>query len=524
MNGKIVLILIIVLSLTSSTIAGAYQISKNETTLKETDDIISAESGTIDIAVASWYYGYDDVTVYYGEGNGNFPIRHRYSPGSSPHEIVTYDFNSDGNLDMAVTNEYSNSVSVLLGDGKGEFLRINSRTGPDPTDIVLGHFNNDSFIDLAVATTSTTNSYVDILIGEGTGRFLKAGYTTFPGIATCLAAGNFNNDAYTDLIFTHKLPDGSRVLFGTGDGNFIKGQNLGGLQSCLAGDLNNDQNDDIIVGNGGSFSVYLGNGTEQFELISTVTEGSSEFMTLGDFNADGYLDIASASSNYGWGSPSEVFVYSNNGDGNYTYVGKVGSKQGNLMDIETADINNDQKLDIVASVTDFAFSESRIVIFKGKGNCDFETKEELSQINAQSIGIAIGNFGEVGLNQKPSLPTIEGPESGNPGEVTDFTFSVDDPENDYVEFEIEWGDGENETTDYCGGSIDEWHNWNDKGTYTVRIRATDYNGGQSDWNSTEIIMPKTRSLNFRTWIHSLFIRNFIKSYNSFPFFFSFNIF
>src|SRR5262249_47187189 len=41
--------------------------------------------------------------------------------GKGPDAIVTGDFNGDGRTDLAVANEYDNTVSVLLGNGDGTF-------------------------------------------------------------------------------------------------------------------------------------------------------------------------------------------------------------------------------------------------------------------------------------------------------------------------------------------------------------------------------------------------------------------
>ncbi len=38
-----------------------------------------------------------------------------YGAGSSPYFVAVGDFNGDGKLDVAVTNDSSNNVSVLLG-------------------------------------------------------------------------------------------------------------------------------------------------------------------------------------------------------------------------------------------------------------------------------------------------------------------------------------------------------------------------------------------------------------------------
>src|SRR5439155_13856242 len=45
-----------------------------------------------------------------------------YAVGIGPTSVEVSDFDSDGKLDLATTNFYSDNVSVLLGSGNGSFL------------------------------------------------------------------------------------------------------------------------------------------------------------------------------------------------------------------------------------------------------------------------------------------------------------------------------------------------------------------------------------------------------------------
>ena len=43
-----------------------------------------------------------------------------------PESVAVGDFNGDGKLDLAVANFYDNTVSILLGDGTGNFTMASS--------------------------------------------------------------------------------------------------------------------------------------------------------------------------------------------------------------------------------------------------------------------------------------------------------------------------------------------------------------------------------------------------------------
>ena len=65
----------------------------------------------------------NDVSVLLGNGDGTFQPQtgRRTRSGRYPVAIVAGDFNGDGRLDLAVANQYDNTVSVLLGNGDGTF-------------------------------------------------------------------------------------------------------------------------------------------------------------------------------------------------------------------------------------------------------------------------------------------------------------------------------------------------------------------------------------------------------------------
>ena len=89
------------------------------------------------------------------------------------------DFNGDGVLDLAVANWCGNDLivsagteSILLGDGTGSFSPAATSpitVGDNPSSVAVGDFNGDGNLDLAVANFN--DNTVTILKGDGAGNF-----------------------------------------------------------------------------------------------------------------------------------------------------------------------------------------------------------------------------------------------------------------------------------------------------------------------------------------------------------------
>ncbi len=65
----------------------------------------------------------NSIDVYFGYGDGTFAREITYSTGSfsAPYMVVVGDFNNDDRLDLAVANFGTNNVGIFLGFGNGTF-------------------------------------------------------------------------------------------------------------------------------------------------------------------------------------------------------------------------------------------------------------------------------------------------------------------------------------------------------------------------------------------------------------------
>jgi len=223
--------------------------------------------GTDDLAVATS----DSVSILLGPSltGGTFPAGGRAFTRNS---IAVGDFNGDGDLDVVVTNPGSdfagNTVLVLLGEGTGGLSDAASFTvGANPASLVVGKFNADNVLDLAVLNQDASS--VSILLGDGNGGFVP--HATLPGGVEWIAAGDFNCDGNLDLA------DTVSVSLGDGTGGFCPFTPIDvqvNSHSVAVADFNRDGKPDLAFAGEGGDNVEI--------LLNTCTAPKSGFKVLRD--------------------------------------------------------------------------------------------------------------------------------------------------------------------------------------------------------------------------------------------------
>lgn len=93
--------------------------------------------------------------------------------GTSPFGVVVADVNGDGKLDALIANKSTSTLGVLLGAGNGSFaLQPNSPSvgsGTNPYGLAVADVNGDGKTDVLLAN-ETTNT-LGVLLGDGRGGF-----------------------------------------------------------------------------------------------------------------------------------------------------------------------------------------------------------------------------------------------------------------------------------------------------------------------------------------------------------------
>jgi hypothetical protein len=99
------------------------------------------------------------------------------------------------------------------------------------------------------------------------------------------------------------------------------------------------------------------------------------------------------------------------------------------------------------------------------------------------------------INEIPSNPVIDGPSYGKPNVEYDYNITSYDENNDELFYEIEWNHFDNESIGpYSSGeTVTVKHMWLEQGNYTIRVKAIDTHGGQSDWGTLDVSMSKIKA-------------------------------
>ena len=240
------------------------------------------------------------LVLYMNNAGAGFTALSPLSTGTQPHALVSGDFDSDGDVDIAVTNSGSNTFSTFLNSGAGIFQnRVDLATGAQPLGIQVADMNLDSHLDIILVTASDATNNLSIFNGIGDGTFTSSpSQYTAESSPTELVVGYFNTDALLDVAVLNSISASISVFLAKNGGGFQPASSYfagSEAKDLITADIDGDSDQDLIVANGVTQNVRVlyGIASGLFPTDEVLSSGlNAQKLYVDDYNNDGAVDLS----------------------------------------------------------------------------------------------------------------------------------------------------------------------------------------------------------------------------------------
>lgn len=370
----------------------------------------------------------DNIGVFLGQPDGSLQLQGFVDSGtmnSAPNGVALLDANDDGKLDVAVSNGLSSDVSVLLGDGTGNFGAPRAWvTDQEPLAVAAGDLNGDGIPDLVALNRDNNTPDAVVLLGQGDGTFKGVEDVIVEPTPNAVIAGDIDNDGLPDLIVSRSLSvcsnDSTQSCSTNGDcgggntcqpnGRLLVRRSLpnGGFAAPLAlqfpgdafaigrGDFNADGWLDLVALNKSTsnVSMFLGQRSGFPSKPRNYAVGAGGVaLTVGDWDGNGRPDVAVARQ--GAGSSGFIDILLSNADGSLQEPPVSVALSANPVAMDWGDFNNDGRLDLA-----LAISGSQVVVAFGNGTGTFQlgAPVQIPGATIDASALAVGDFDRDGFD------------------------------------------------------------------------------------------------------------------------------
>ena len=190
--------------------------------------------------------------------------------------------------------------------------------------------------------------------------------------------GDFNRDGHPDLAVLNTSGDGHLyVYFGVGDGNFnlafINDNVPTSMTEMHTADFNNDGILDLVLTSSQGTAGYILYGTADGNFTSGPVINFAkdvQQVQLGDVNNDGKVDIVATECTPFYTLPCQIETKLNKGNGVFADSQTLALSQV-PQQTAVADINRDGKLDLITAFAQPPGSTGRVQIYRGNGDGTF---------------------------------------------------------------------------------------------------------------------------------------------------------
>ncbi|WP_438479983.1 Ig-like domain-containing protein [Oleiharenicola lentus] len=278
---------------------------------------------------------------------GKFRRGDTLTTGTNISGVAAGDLNADGFGDVMFAS--AEGAWIYLGDGDGQFHRLNYGTGGEWNAFAIADFNGDGRNDFigsrqgASLTVETLNASSDATTNLLTAPLAFAGRR--------LLSGDFNGDGRQDvLVLGASTTDGEVLLLNQGNGTFAPAGTQrfapadDRTREAAVADLNRDGTLDFVQvrATTGDIVVWMNDGTGVFTSATTIRIPNTQTIALTDIDQDGWTDLAIA----GGSGTDTLHIYRNDQAGNLVHVRSFAA--GAVVQLAAADFDGNSATDLLA--------------------------------------------------------------------------------------------------------------------------------------------------------------------------------
>ena len=229
-----------------------------------------------------------------------------YAAPQRPTISATGDFDGDGDIDIAATTDNPERVSLLRNNGGGAFQPgtawgFATGTGSGPQDIAARDWDGDGDLDLIVVLQDSNT--LRIYLNNGSGTFAAGASVNVGDGAQGLSIADIDGDGDTDFALVNRPTGTGRIVINIGGGQFSTFTLVGGedLRTSTLGDFTGDGRPDFAfaIHDERLIRVYRNDGTGGFGNPFDLFQGNfvrPEGVHSADIDGDGDTDLLVSNS------------------------------------------------------------------------------------------------------------------------------------------------------------------------------------------------------------------------------------
>ena len=377
--------------------------------------------------------------VYLGTGGGQFANPIDLPSGFGPVGVAIGDLNGDSNPDIAVANGgwwcggipttvvQDSTVTIYLGDGAGNFniapsvlvghhpwsVSLADMDGDGTADLVVGHelwigrgcwMASSSGVPRAAAAPAAPKSTVTdpgllVIRGRGDGTFDPMPSDRWSDLGFLVAPADLDGDGRKDIVAAHSYHAALGIVLTREDGSRGGGttvQTTAVPDRVVVRDIEHDGLADVLVSHYETGTIETHRGSTDRVLGPAISFSAGKhpaFFAMGDLDEDGVADMAVAdfgvvdSFTLTSVEPGALLVLRGSASGAFTPFGEP-LLAGAINAVRIGDLNGDGHADIVAG----SWAPPTISVFLGHGDGTFQEVYTRSHTGRSLTSVALGDF------------------------------------------------------------------------------------------------------------------------------------